>query len=205
MAAVEPAREGLPATTSAADAIASHVEILQSHLEFVLDERVGPLSVDQRRFLALAARHGRLLARPSEDLETLARAEAGRLEPEWAPCDLAAIAADALRQVSPAAAIRHKQIELRAAKPVWAVGAAKHVGRAALELVELAVWLAAAESSVRVFAAPVLLEVSYEGPPPAGDELPLSLVRAVATAHGGAFVCEGSGGSVRLCLSLVPE
>jgi signal transduction histidine kinase len=199
------ARENPPATRTAAAAIAASVEILQSHLEFVLDERVGPLSADQRRFLDVAARHGRLLARLSEDLETLALAEVGHLEPEWAPCDLAVIAEEALRQVWPLAAISRKPIELRAAEPVWVVGDAKHIGRATLELLELAVRSAARESTIRLFAAPVALEVSYEGEPPPEEALALCLVRAVATAHGGSFVREEEDGSVRFSLSLVVE
>jgi signal transduction histidine kinase len=205
MAVPKAASENPPATRTAAAAIASSVEILQSHLEFVLDERVGALNADQRRFLDVAARHGRLLARLSEDLETLALAELGNLEPEWAPFDLSAVAEDALRQVWPVAAISRKPIELRAPEPVWVVGDSKHIARAAVELLELAVRSAARESAIRFFAAPVALEVFYQGELPADDALALSLVRAVATAHGGTFSSEEEDGSVRLSLSLVVE
>jgi hypothetical protein len=60
MALPKAASENPPATRTAAAAIASSVEILQSHLEFVLDERVGALNADQRRFLDVAARGGGL-------------------------------------------------------------------------------------------------------------------------------------------------
>jgi len=204
MAAVQPARDRPPATRSATAAIAEEVEILQSHLEYVLDERLGALNEDQRRFLDIAARHGRLLARLSEDLETLALAEVGRLEPQWAPCDLAAIAEDALRGAWPLAALSHKQIELRAPEPVWVLADAKQLHRAAVELFELAVRSAAPEGVVRAFAGPVALQVSYQGEPPAEDDLTLALVRAVASAHSGCFALERQpDGSVRLSLSLV--
>jgi hypothetical protein len=194
-----------PATTTAAAAIATSVEILQSHLEFVLDERVGALNGDQRRFLDVAARHGRLLARLSEDLETVALAEIGILEPEWAPCDLGDLVQEAIRQVWPIAAVARKPIDFRVPEPVWVVGDAKQIGRAAVEVLELALHSAARESTVRVFVAPVALEVSYEGDPPADDALALYLVRAVAAAHGGRFASEDEDGSIRLSLSLLAE
>jgi len=203
MAASSTAPHAPPATTTAAAAIASSVEVLQSHLEFVLDERVGPLNGDQRRFLDVAARHGRLLARLSEDLETLALAEIGGLEPAWAPCDLAEVGAEALRQAWPVAAILRKRIEFLAPEPVWVVCDQKHVGRAVAEMLELAVHSAARESTVRLYAAPVALDVSYDGDPPPDEALALSLVRAVAAAHGGAYSCREEDGLVQLSLSLL--
>ncbi len=63
---------------------------------------------------------------------------------------------------------------------------------------------AIAESVVRLFAAPVVLEASYEGSSPAEDDLALGLVRAVASAHGGSSTHEEEPrGTVRLSLSLV--
>ena len=57
---------------------------------------------------------------------------------------------------------------------------------------------------LRLFAAPVALEVSYEGSSPAEDELVLCLVRAVASSHGGTLIHEEEpGGRARLSLSLV--
>lgn len=199
-----PARFGDEAAVAAA-AIAGSVEILQSHLEFVLDERVGALNADQRRFLDVAARHGRRLGRLVDDLETLALVETGGLDTDWAPCDLEALAGDAVREVWPAACVVRKPIEIVAPGPVWAVGDGPRVRRVVVELLELAVLSAAPESSIRVVVVPVGIQVAYEGDAPLEDALALSMARAVADMHGGTFSANEDDGSVLLSLSLLAE
>src|ERR671923_812663 len=84
-------------------AMAAAAETLQSHLEFVLDERAGSLTPEQRRFLDVALRYGDRLVHLVEDMRLIALAEAGELDLVWSRFDLASTARAVAEQVWPIA------------------------------------------------------------------------------------------------------
>jgi signal transduction histidine kinase len=167
------------ATTAA---MAAAAETLQSHLEFVLDERVGSLTADQRRFLDVALRYGDRLVRLAEDMRTTALAEAGELEVVWSRFDLAATAESVVEQVWPVAHVEGKSLDVRHDGPVWVDADERRVTRMLLTLASEAVDLARIGTRVTIEVDETGLELTYES-----DELPSDTALALADAVAGVF------------------
>jgi light-regulated signal transduction histidine kinase (bacteriophytochrome) len=186
-------RSAAPATA----AMAAAAETLQSHLEFVLDERLGGLNAEQRRFLNVAVRYGDRLVRLVEDLRTVALAESGELELSLGQVDLAAVAQSALEHVWPIARVEGKTIELRTDGPVVISADLRWAERAVLGLVLDAVEAVSEGSTITIDARDGSLELTYEAEEPP-SEVVLALADAVARVHGGELVVSGNTGSVSL-------
>lgn len=180
--------------------MASAAETLQSHLEFLLEERAGPLSGDQRRFLDTAVRYGELLVRLAEDLRTVALAESGELELSCESFDLAQVALEAVDQLWPVAHVEHKPIDVREDGPVMIEGDKKRIGRAILELLSDALDVAYAGQAIRLSLLSDGLEIAYEGEglPP---ESSLALAVSMARLHGGELVVCDADGAISLALT----
>jgi two-component system, OmpR family, sensor histidine kinase AdeS len=186
---------------SATGAMAAAAETLQSHLEFVLDERVGGLNVEQRRFLDVAVRYGDRLLRLVEDMRTVALAESGELELSPGQVDLAAVAQSSLEQVWPIARVEGKAIELRSDGPAPITADLRWVERVVLGLLVDAVEAAPQGSTVSLTTGDGLLELAYEAEQPP-SEIALSLADAIARVHGGELVVSQDGASVTLAVRL---
>ncbi len=182
-------------------AMASAAETLQSHLEFVLDERVGGLNVEQRRFLDVAVRYGDRLVRLVEDMRTVALAESGELELSLGQVDLAAVAQSSLEHVWPVAHVEGKGIEVRNQGPARIAADLLRVERVVLGLLLDAVEAAPQGSTVTLTVGDGLLELAYEGEQ-APSEISLALADAITSVHGGELVVSQDGDGVTLALRL---
>lgn len=184
-------------------AMTSAAETLRSRLEFVLDERAGALTPEQRRFLDGAVRYGERLVRLAEDMHTVALAESGELETSPQGFDLVEVAREAVEQVWPVAHVEGKPIELRHDEPVWIEADKKWISRTVLELLNDVLDVASSGNQVRVSVVSTGLEVAYTG-----DELPaessLALAEAMARLHGGELIVCDAGGAVSLALMFEP-
>lgn len=187
--------------TSATAAMATAAETLQSHLEFVLDERVGGLNAEQRRFLDVAVRHGDRLVRLVEDMRAVALAEAGELELSLGRVDLAGVAQSALEHAWPIAHVEGKTIELRSEGPVPVLADLRWIERAVLGLLVDAVEAAPQGSTVTLAVGEGLLELAYEGEH-LPSEVAVALADAIACVHGGELAVARDGGTVALSLRL---
>ncbi len=179
-----------PSTTAALTAAA---ETLQSHLEFVLDERAGGLNAEQRRFLDVAVRYGERLVRLADDLRIVALAEAGELETAPERFDLVGAAHAAVEHVWPVARVEGKPIELRHDGESWIEADRKLVARGLHGLLVDVMEVAVPGRPVAVAVGGGGVEVAYEGAAlPA--ESSLALVEATARLLGGELVvCEADG------------
>lgn len=187
------------APTSAAMAAAA--ETLQSHLEFVLDERVGSLTPEQRRFLNVALRYGDRLVLLVEDMRTIALAESGELEVVWSHFDLAATAHAVAERMWPVAHVEGKSIEVEHDGPVWMDGDDRRIGRVLESLVADAVEVAEPGTAVMLSARDGAFELTYEGDQPP-SETALALAEAVAALHAGGVSIRVDGGNVGIGLRL---
>jgi signal transduction histidine kinase len=184
---------------SAAAAIWADAEVLQSHLEVVLDERLGPLTADQKRFLDVVARHAQRIAKLADDLELVALVKLGEVEVEWAWCDLAQLVAEARDHAWPIAHLEAKPIELHSADHIWVIADEQHLGRALHELVGFAVDAASSASSVELLVQKDRVEISYESesaPEQTGPSL--AVAESLVTALGGTLTIERVDERVRL-------
>jgi signal transduction histidine kinase len=191
--------ERCAATTTAA--MASAAETLQSHLEFVLDERVGSLTADQRRFLDVALRYGDRLVRLVEDMRTIALAESGELDVVWSRFDLAATAQAVAEQVWPVAHVEGKTLDVDHDGPVPVDADEPRVARALLALVSDAVDFARPGTTVMMEAREGVLELTYEGDQPP-SETALALAEAIMGLHAGDVSLRVESGTVTLGLRL---
>jgi|SRR5215210_6116745 len=183
-----------PSTTAA---MAAAAETLQSHLEFVLDERAGSLNAEQRRFLDVALRYGDRLVRLVEDMRTVALAESGELEVVWSRFDLSATVHGVAEQVWPVAHVEGKAIEVRHEGEVWVDADERRVARALIGLVVDAVELSRPGGTVAIEVRDGTIELTY-----AGQELPsdaaVALAEAIAGLHAGSVSIGSAGGKVAL-------
>jgi hypothetical protein len=191
---------------STAAAMWADAEVLQSHLELVLDERIGPLTPDQKRFLDVAARHGQRIAKLADDLELVALAKRGDLELEWAWCDLVQLATEARDRAWPIAHIGCKPIEIRSADRVWVIADGRHLGRALHELVDVAVEAASLGTTVDLLVREDMVEISYESESfPEQTEPGLAVAESLVTALGGTLSIERLAERVVLSANLLRE
>lgn len=186
---------------SATAAMSAAAETLQSHLEFVLDERAGRLNHDQRRFLDMAVRHGDRLIRLLEDMRLVALAESGRLEPVWSRFDLAATAEAVVEKLWPLAHVQGKALSVEHEGPVWVDADEERVARALLALVADAALGRRQLDGVAVVVEDGRVELLYEGEA-LPSEIGLALAEAVAGLHGGDLFLQVGSGGVSLLMSL---
>jgi signal transduction histidine kinase len=194
-----PARSTLAAAACMRTALGS----LQTRLELLLAEEPGALTPAQRGELAAIGREGRRVASLVVDVELVARAEEGRLELDWTPCDLAALAHRAVEMVWPRAFPARKQIDLRVPGPVLALADEPRLSDALLRLARLAVDATPEGGTVAIEVTKDAVELRYEAPAgPVPADLAVAVADAVARAHGGALAVAADAGAVTLSLSL---
>jgi signal transduction histidine kinase len=92
-------------------ALASHelrtpLTSILGYLEIVMDEEVGPICPDQRRFLGIIERNAHRLLRLVGDLLVIARGDAGRLGMEIAEVDLGDLAYESVVSARPIAEVQ---------------------------------------------------------------------------------------------------
>jgi signal transduction histidine kinase len=201
------ARPDLARSTAAATAgMAAAAEVLEGHLEHVLEERAGELGAEQRRFLDVAARHCRRLAKLAADLRTVALVESGAMQPDASRCDLAALARGAIASAWPLAHVQRKQVVLIGADAAWAFVDAGHVERALQDLVSFAVERSPREGLIEVVVHAAGVSVAYTAEAlPDGDHVALALAEAVGRLHGGGLAAAWEAGRALLSLVVVPD
>ena len=187
------------------------------------------LQGEQREMAGSALRSSRRMSRLVADLLLLARADAGRRAPRK-PVDLAAVVREASGEAAPLAGERIVELDLPQNGAAMVEGAPDDLHRLALNLIENALIHTPVDARVRAAVrgvdGAVELEVADDGPgipreqrervfdrfsrgggdvTPAisGSGLGLSIVRAVADAHGGTVTLhESPGGGARFTVRL---
>ena len=190
----------------------------------LLEEELGG---DQREIAGSALRSSRRMRRLVADLLLLARADAGRTSPH-APVNLTRVARDAAGEAQSVASEHPLALDLP--EPVTVDGVADDLHRLVLNLIENAFVHTASGTpvtlSVRADDGDAVIEVADRGPGvpldlrervferfarAAGDSAPaaagsglgLSIVRAVADAHGGSVdLHDAEGGGARFVVRL---
>lgn len=196
-------------TGDASHELRSPLTALRGELELALRRERGV--EEYRRVIASALEETERLTRLAEDLLTLARSDAGAMEPRRREVDLTETARSTVGRLEAKAEERRIRVEVRARGTVRGLYDPDMVGRLLWNLVDNAVKFTAPGGRVEVSVAPVdggaLLEVADSGPglreealgklferfyregaartPAEGTGLGLSIVRAVAEAHGG--------------------
>jgi signal transduction histidine kinase len=171
---------------STAEAMALANQSVRTHLEFVLDERVGSLTPDQRRFLDLGWRHSRRLTKLADDFRDVVRASAGKLTLDRGPCDMALLVEQAVELVWPVAFAEKKAIEVRIVGKTGIEADRTLLGRALSEVFDYAVQMALGESLIDIQVEGPAIKIAYEAEEaPAEDELALVLASVIAGLHGG--------------------
>jgi signal transduction histidine kinase len=181
--------------------MAAAAETLQSHLEFVLDERVGNLTPEQRRFLDVALRYGDRLVHLVEDMRLIALAESGELDLVWSHFDLAVTARAVAEQVWPIAHVEGKGLEVQHDGPVPVDADEPRVTRALLALLSDAVEFAWAGTTVTLVVADGGVELRYEGDQ-GPSETTLALLEAIVGLHAGDVSVLAEAGVVALDVRL---
>ncbi len=205
----EPRRERSPVeacAASAAEAMALANLSVRTHLEFVLDERVGPLTPEQRRFLDLGWRHSRRLSKLAEDFRDVVRASAGKLPLDRGPCDMALLVEQAVELVWPVAFAEKKAIEVRVVGKTGVDADRNLLGRALSEVFDYAVQMALHQSLIDIRVEGSAIEIAYEAEePPAEHELGLVLAEAIATLHGGGLTTKATDTHMTMELNFAGE
>jgi signal transduction histidine kinase len=174
---------------------------VRTHLEFVLDERVGSLTSDQRRFLDLGWRHSRRLTKLAEDFRDVVRASSGKLTLDRGPCDIALLVEQAVELVWPVAFAEKKAIEVRVVGKTGIDADRTLLGRALSEVFDYAVQMALDQSLIDIQVEGPAIEIAYEAEEaPAEDELALVLANAIAGLHGGRLTTKAVGTHMTMSL-----
>jgi signal transduction histidine kinase len=181
--------------------MAAAAETLQSHLEFVLDERAGSLTPEQRRFLDVALRYGDRLVHLVEDMRLIALAEAGELDLVWSRFDLASTARAVAEQVWPIAHVEGKGLDVRHDGSVPVDADEPRVTRALLALLSDAVEFASSGTTVTLAVEDGGLELRYTGDQ-GPSETTLALLEAIVGLHAGDVSVLVESGAVALGIRL---
>jgi hypothetical protein len=191
---------------STAEAMALANQSVRTHLEFVLDERVGPLTSDQRRFLDLGWRHSRRLTKLAEDFRDVVRASTGELSLDRGPCDMALLVEQAVEVVWPVAFAEKKAIEVRIVGKTGIDADRILLGRALSEVFDYAVQMALGESLIDIQVEGPAIAIVYEAEEaPAEDELALVLADAIARLHGGGLTTKATDTQMTMALVFAGE
>lgn len=200
-----PSQLDLSAAT-ATSSMSVSAETLVSHLAILRAERVGPLTLEQLRFLDTAERQGMRLLRMIQDLRTVALAESDSLELKWATCDLGDVARLATESVAAVALARRKPIELHADGATRLLGDKKRLVEAVVGMLDHAVEAAEATMPIVLTVRGTELEVRYLAEDDLRtDSLGLALANTIASLHGGALTRRVHDEHISLVLALGGE
>lgn len=190
-----------------------------------------PADDEQARQLQIVERNTRRLVRLVDDLLLLARDDLQRVTLQTEPLDLVALVAQAVESAAPAAAAESVRLRLTGAARVSVTGDRERLGQIIDNLLSNAMKFAPMDTDITIDVRPAhgraVLEVRDEGPGvPDGDlehlfdrffqsadnktsqgtGLGLSVVRAIAEAHGGcAHAWAPCGGGLAVTLELPRE
>jgi two-component system OmpR family sensor kinase len=168
---------------------------IKGYVELLAAEDVGPLNEEQRSYATIALRNVVRLQRIIDDLLTLSRLDAGRLELELEPLDLGDVLEGVREAVDPLADQREIRISLEAAPSLIVLGDRARLEQALGNLVSNAVKFSPAGETVQLRAlredGQTLLEVSDSGVGIPSDEIPELMQRFYRASTAGTV--EGTG------------
>jgi two-component system, OmpR family, sensor kinase len=166
---------------------------IKGYVEMLAAEDVGPLNAEQREYATIALRNTARLQRIIDDLLTLSRIDAGRLELEL--LDLGNVLEDVREAVEPLAYQREIRISLEAAPSLTVLGDRARLDQALGNLVSNAVKFSPAGETVLLRArredGQTLVEVSDSGVGIPRDEIPELMKRFYRASTAGTV--EGTG------------
>ena len=195
---------------------------IQGWVEILRGEEPGPLNEEQAHFLGIVARNAERLLRVVSDLLFVSKVDSGTLTLDLGRADLQRVAADVVEGAQPFARQNDVALELDADGALEVDGDVGRLNQLLDNLVTNAVKFTPAGGTVRVRAAAeddsVVLEVSDSGIGIAADELDrlferffrastavdraipgtglgLTIVKAIAEAHGGRITVQSEPGS----------
>jgi signal transduction histidine kinase len=189
---------------SASAAMKAAAESLQARLELVLDERLGPLTADQRGFLQVALKDGKRLLKLIADFGEIAQADGGTLELEWARVDLGDAVHQAIVPVWPRAHALGKTIVVSVPEPTAIAADGSRLMDAVLRLVQQAVHHGTPGCAIELEVREGQVRIAYEADaPPAPDSLAIAHATAIAQAHGGSLTVVADQGRIEIAASFV--
>ncbi|MGH3103219.1 MAG: sensor histidine kinase [Gaiellaceae bacterium] len=181
------------------------LESLRSRLELVLDDKLGPVAAEQRAFLEVARRDGARLTSLLDDVELIAGADAGEVDLDWAPCDLAEVAGHAAETAWPRAIAGGKEIEVHVDGPTLVMADVRRLTGAVTRLLQLAVDAASPGSAIEIAVSRAAIELHYEADAlPTDRTLTVAVADTVAKLHGGAVTAALGDNSVSISLATAP-
>lgn len=201
-------------TADASHELRSPLTALRGELELALRRERSP--EEYRRVIGSALEETERLSDLAANLLTLARSDAGVIEPRWTPIDLRERVADTIDRIANQAEGKSIEIVQHASGPVPALCDPGLVDRLAWNLLDNAIKFTTPGGRVEVDVRPqdghVVLEVSDTGPglrpgteekifqrfqrgdisrgPVEGTGLGLAIVKVVAEAHGGTVTAD---------------
>jgi signal transduction histidine kinase len=168
---------------------------IKGYVEMLAAEDVGPLNEEQREYATIALRNATRLQRIIDDLLTLSRLDAGRLELDLEPLDVGDVLEDIREAVEPLANQRDIRITLDAVPSLTVLGDRARLEQALGNLVSNAVKFSSTGKTVNLRAlrgnGQTLVEVSDSGVGIPRDEIPELMRRFYRASTAGAV--EGTG------------
>jgi signal transduction histidine kinase len=168
---------------------------IKGYVEMLAAEEVGSLNDEQHEYATIALRNVARLQRIIDDLLTLSRIDAGRLELELVPLDIANVLGDVRESVEPLSSERQIRIGVEAAPSLIVAGDRLRLVQALGNLVGNAVKFSPAGETVRLRAlrqdGQALVEVCDSGVGIPSDEIPALMQRFYRASTAGTF--EGTG------------
>ncbi|MET0459890.1 MAG: HAMP domain-containing sensor histidine kinase [Ilumatobacteraceae bacterium] len=119
-------------------------------LRAAVEALIDGVAPDPDRYLRSMLRDVEALAALIDDVFLLSRIEAGRLDLERRPLDLAELIDEAVEALAPAAAARRIDIQLESMGPAWVTGNPTALGRVVRNLLDNAIEHAPPGSAVRI-------------------------------------------------------
>jgi signal transduction histidine kinase len=168
---------------------------VKGYVEMLAAQEVGPLSDEQEEYATIALRNVARLQRLIDDLLTLSRLDAGRLELELEPLDVGDVLGDVREAMEPLAGERDIRIGLEATPSLTVPGDRARLEQALGNLVSNAVKFSAVGETVLLRAlredGQALVEVCDSGVGIPEDELPELTERFYRASTAGTV--EGTG------------
>jgi two-component system OmpR family sensor kinase len=170
---------------------------IKGYLEMLTAEEVGTLNKEQRDYATVALRNIARLQRIIDDLLTLSRLDAGRLELQVEPLEVGDVLADVREAVEPLARERQIRIDLKSASSLTVPADRTRLEQALGNLVSNAVKFSAVGDSVLLRAlrqdGHALVEVRDSGVGIPKDEIPELTQRFYRASTAGTVTGTGLG------------
>jgi signal transduction histidine kinase len=168
---------------------------IKGYVEMLAADEVGPLNEEQQEYVTIALRNVARLQRIIDDLLTLSRIDAGRLELELEPLDVGSVLGDVREFLEPLSSERHVPIDVKAGPPLTVAADRVRLVQALGNLVGNAVKFSPAGEPVLVRAlrddGQALVEVHDSGVGIPADEIPALMERFYRASTAGTV--EGTG------------